>query len=75
MIITLPEIDMPEQEIKQELALSLFQHDRVTLAKAAEIASMTRLDFQRLLAQRNIPVHYTVEDFEDDLRGLDTAQG
>lgn len=74
MIIRLPEIDMSEQEIKQELALSLFQHDRVTLAKAAEIADMTRLDFQRLLAQRNIPVHYTVADFEDDLRGLDTAR-
>jgi predicted HTH domain antitoxin len=70
MIITLPEIDMSEQEIKQELAISLFQHDRVTLAKAAEIADVSRLDFQRLLAQRAIPVHYSVDDFEDDLRGL-----
>jgi len=40
----------------------LFQHERVTLAKAAELAGMHRLDFQRVLAERQIPVHYTSED-------------
>jgi hypothetical protein len=49
--ITPPDdIGLTEREIKQELAIALYQCEMVSLAKAATIASMTRLDFQRLIA-------------------------
>ena len=50
-----------EPELKQELALALFQQERLTLAQASRIAEMTQLAFQALLAERQIPIHYDGE--------------
>lgn len=57
-------------ELKQELALALFQQERLTLAQASRLAEITQLAFQTLLAKRRIPVHYGVEEFREDLRTL-----
>ena len=59
-----------EEELRQEIAILLFQKDRLTLAQASRLAGMDRLRFQHLLASRDIPVHYDVEDFEQDLATL-----
>ena len=61
---------MGEPEIKRELALTLFQQDRLTLGQARRLAGMSHLDFQALLAERQIPIHYGVEEFREDLRTL-----
>lgn len=61
---------MDENELRQELAILLFQKSRLTLAQAARLAGLDRLRFQHLLAGRGIPVHYDVEDFESDLETL-----
>ena len=61
---------MTEGELKQEIAGLLFQKEKLTLAQAAALAGMTRLHFQHLLTSRQIPVHYHVADFEEDLRTL-----
>ena len=70
MQITLPDLGMSEQEIKQELALSLYQQHKVSLAKAASIAGMTRIEFQHLMASRDICIHYTEEMLEEDIQTL-----
>jgi predicted HTH domain antitoxin len=57
-------------ELKQELALTLFQQERLTLAQASRFAEMGQLAFQALLAERQIPIHYGIEEFRDDLRTL-----
>ena len=59
---------MTEDELRCEIAVLLFQRERLSLAKAAELAEMDRLQFQHLLASRRIPVHYDVADFDQDLR-------
>ena len=59
-----------ERELKQELALALFQQERLTLAQASSLAEMSQLQFQRLLAERRIPVHYGIEEFQQDLETL-----
>ena len=61
---------LSEPELKEELALALFQQERLTLAQASRIAEMTQLAFQALLAERQIPIHYGVEEFREDLRTL-----
>ncbi|HEX3531747.1 MAG TPA: UPF0175 family protein [Thermoanaerobaculia bacterium] len=61
---------MSESELRQELAVVLFEKDRLTLAQASGLAGMDRLRFQHLLASRGISVHYDVEDFEEDLATL-----
>jgi predicted HTH domain antitoxin len=67
-VLTAARISGPE--LKQELALTLFQQDRLTLAQASRLADMSQLAFQGLLASRQIPVHYGVEEFREDLRAL-----
>lgn len=61
---------MTEDELRQEIAVLLFQKEKLTLAQASRLAKMNRLQFQHLLASRNIPVHYDVKEFEEDLKTL-----
>lgn len=59
---------MNESEIKQEIALMLYQKRKVSLPKAARFAGMHRMRFQQLLAQNKIPLDYDVDDLRDDLK-------
>jgi predicted HTH domain antitoxin len=59
-----------EPELMRELALALFRQERLTLAQASRLAEMTQLAFQALLADRQIPIHYGVEEFREDVRTL-----
>ncbi len=61
---------MTEAEMRQEIAIMLFQREKLTLAQASRFAGMHRVAFQHLLASRHIPVHYGVEDFEQDIQNL-----
>lgn len=75
MSVTIPDeilqtARMSEEELRQELAVLLFQKDRLTLGQASRLAGMDLLRFQHLLASREIPVHYDVEEFEQDLATL-----
>jgi predicted HTH domain antitoxin len=63
-----------EPELKRELVLTLFQQERLTLAQASRLAEMSQLAFQALLAQRQIPIHYGVEEFREDLRTLSQTE-
>jgi len=70
MTLTLPETKFSEDELKQELALSLYAAHKVTLIQAADIAGVGFFEFQGLLKDRKIPQHYDIEDFEEDMRTL-----
>ncbi|MCC5637830.1 UPF0175 family protein [Nostoc sp. CHAB 5844] len=61
---------MTDAELKQEIAVMLFQKEKLTLAQASRLAEMNRIPFQHLLASRQIPVHYGVDDFEKDIKNL-----
>jgi predicted HTH domain antitoxin len=61
---------MTAEELRQEIAVLLFQKDKLTLGQASRLAGMSRLQFQHLLASRQIPVHYDVAEFEEDLKTL-----
>ena len=58
---------MTPQELKQELAVHLFQLGKLSFGKAREMAGMTAWSFQQLLGARGIPVHYDVQEYEQDL--------
>jgi predicted HTH domain antitoxin len=61
---------MTAEELKQEVAVLLFQKEKLTLSQASRLAGMNRLQFQHLLASRDIPVHYDTTEFEADLKTL-----
>jgi predicted HTH domain antitoxin len=56
--------------LKRELALLLFQQERLMLGQAARLAGVDQLTFQRLLASRKIAVHYDVHDLDSDIATL-----
>ena len=62
---------MSATELIQEIAILLFQKDKLTLGQACRLAEMSRWQFQQLLASRHIPVHYDVTEFEEDLKTLE----
>jgi predicted HTH domain antitoxin len=57
-------------ELLQELALMLYERGRLTLGQASQLADVSQLQFQFLLASRHIPLHYDVKEFEADLKTL-----
>ena len=61
---------LSEAELMQELAILLFQKEKLTLGQASQLAQMPQLQFQHLLASRQIPIHYDVAEFEADLQTL-----
>jgi predicted HTH domain antitoxin len=61
---------MSEDDLLLELAVLLFQKERLTLAQASRLVGMPRLRFQQLLASRQIPIHYDVDELEADIRTL-----
>ena len=72
MPVTLPDellrtAHLSEAEMKAEIALALFEQERLTLAQAATFAELPQLDFQALMASRDIPIHYDIEELTQDL--------
>lgn len=45
---------LSENELKQEIAVMLFEKDKLTLGQSARFAGMNRLQFQHLLASSEI---------------------
>ena len=76
MTVTIPDdalgslLATPEQ-VRLELAIALFADNKATLSRAARIAGLPYLAFQRELGRREIPVHYGMAEYEADLRTLD----
>jgi predicted HTH domain antitoxin len=61
---------MTPEELRQELAAYLFQQGKLSFGKARELAGMTVWAFQLFLGSHDIPVHYDVEDYEQDIDTL-----
>lgn len=64
-------IQMSEAELLVEVAIALFQQDRLTLGQASNFARMNQLQFQRLLATREIPLHYDIAELREDVKSLE----
>lgn len=62
---------MSEADLKLEIAVLLFQREKITLGTASQFAGMNQLEFQKILGSRKIPIHYGVDDFQQDLKTLE----
>ena len=61
---------LSERELFLEIVLMLFRQDKISLGKASELMGMHRMQFQKLLADRGICIHYDAAEFQDDLKAL-----
>ncbi|HIK30532.1 MAG TPA: UPF0175 family protein [Oscillatoriales cyanobacterium M59_W2019_021] len=61
---------LSERELFLEIVLMLFRQDKISLGKASELMGMHRMQFQKLLDDRGICLHYDVAEFQEDLKML-----
>jgi predicted HTH domain antitoxin len=58
---------LSETEVRRELAIVLYQREKLSLGRAAQLAGMKKFEFNQLLADRGIPMHYGMEELKQDL--------
>lgn len=59
------------QDIKLALAIRLFRQQKLTIGKAAQIAGLSRLDFETMLSENEVPIsNLTIEDVINDSQKL-----
>ena len=61
---------MSLDEVRVELAITLFRLERLSMGRAAELAGLPVGDFQGCLAARRIGPHYDVADALEDAANL-----
>lgn len=66
----LEEIRLTPTELLIDLAVYLYDKERLTMGQAKKLAGLTQIDFQQELAKRAVFIKYDVEDFEQDLETL-----
>lgn len=57
-------------QVRIEVAVALYRDRKVSMGRAARLAGLARIPFQRETARRGVTVDYEVEDFEEDLRNI-----
>ncbi len=57
-------------ELRLDVAVSLYERKKFSLARAASFAGLTHLRFQTVLAGRGIYLHYSIEDLYTDLENI-----
>jgi predicted HTH domain antitoxin len=61
---------LSEEQLWLEIVILLFQQDKISIGKASNLVGMNQLKFQKLLASRDICIHYDVKEFEEDIKHL-----
>ena len=61
---------LSEQELRIEFAAHLYSLGKLSLGKAAEVASIGYAAFLRELGERDIPINYDAEELEQDIATL-----
>jgi len=62
---------MSEAELLTEIAIMLFQKEKLTLGQASQFARMSQLQFQISLASRQISLHYDINELREDVKSLE----
>lgn len=71
MQIEIPDdLGITKEQARLDVAVGLYSSHAVSLARAARFAGRSCVDFQRILAERGIPIAYDSEDLDDDIATL-----
>ena len=58
------------EEVRRMFALFLYEHRRISLGRACEIAGITQREFADMSRRLGIPLHYSAEDLREDMKRL-----
>lgn len=62
--------ELSGEELLIDLACYLYEKKKLSMGRARALASLNQMEFQQALADREIDIHYTEEDLEQDLENL-----
>ena len=65
---------MSEDELKLEIAIMLYKQGKISSGKARRWTGVTVIEFQHELAKRGLCINYDVEDFETDVKTLQSMR-
>ncbi len=51
-----------------DLALKKYLEGKISLGRAAELAQLPLIDFMKMIAERKIPIHYSIDSLEEDFK-------
>jgi predicted HTH domain antitoxin len=54
------------REVAKLLALELYREGSVTFGRAAELCGVSQAEFMQFAAEREVALHYTLDDLEQD---------
>jgi len=57
-------------EMRLEIAVYLYAKERLSMGQARRLAGIDRIAFQKELSNRDVLIHFDVNDLHDDLRTL-----
>lgn len=71
MQLDIPEdLGITEEQARLDFAVGLYSSRTASLARAARLAGRSRIAFQRILAERGIPLAYDATDLDEDIATL-----
>lgn len=66
----LKELRMSPSELMIDLAVYLYDLERLTIGQAKKLADLTQIEFQKEMSKRGVFIKYDIEDLEKDLLTL-----
>ena len=66
----LEQIRLSPSALRVEIAVYLYERGKLSMGQARALADIDQLAFQRELAQRDVTIHYDIEDLQEDLKNL-----
>lgn len=67
----LEELRISPKDLILDLAVYLYDKEKLSMGQAKKLAGLTQVGFQRELSKRGVLIKYDIEDFEKDLNILD----
>ncbi len=65
---------MSKAKLKLEIAIMLYKQEKISSGKVRAWTGLTVIEFQHELAKRGLCINYDVEDFEADVKTLQSMR-
>lgn len=67
----LKKAEITAEELLIEIAVHLYDTERLSMGQARNLAQLDQISFQKELAKRDVYIKYDVDDLDTDLENLD----
>jgi predicted HTH domain antitoxin len=61
---------MTESELRQDIAASLYAGNKLSFGQAQKLTQLNHFEFQKLLDEKGIALHYSIDDLNNDMQTL-----